>query len=75
MEKTIKKECLYVYNWVTLLYSRDWQNTVNQLYFNKKSVSVNNLEHKYHIQNLIKRNWTQYHSVLQICYMIIDFNY
>ena len=36
MEKNIKKECLYVYNWVTLLYSRDWHNIVNQLYFNKK---------------------------------------
>ena len=28
------KECLYVYNWVTLLYSRDWHNTVHQLHFN-----------------------------------------
>ena len=25
-----------MYNWVTLLYSRDWRNIVNQLYFNKK---------------------------------------
>ena len=31
-----KKERLYVYNWVTLLYSRDWHSIVNQLYFNKK---------------------------------------
>ena len=37
MEKNIKKkECLYAYNWVALLYSRDWYNIVNQLYFNKK---------------------------------------
>ena len=37
MEKNIyKRECLYVYNWVTLLYSRDWHNIANQLYFNKK---------------------------------------
>ena len=28
----IKKECIYVCN--TLLYSRDWHNIVNQLYFN-----------------------------------------
>ena len=37
MEKNIKKECLYVYNRVTLLYSRDWHNAVNQLYFNLKN--------------------------------------
>ena len=36
MEKNIIKEGLYVYNWVTLLYNRDWHNIVNQLYFNKK---------------------------------------
>ena len=34
MEKNIKKEYLYVYNCVILPYSRDWHNTVNQLYFN-----------------------------------------
>ena len=32
-----KKECLYVYNWVTLLYSRDWHSTVNQLSFSKNN--------------------------------------
>ena len=32
--KESKKECIYVYNLVTLLYSRDWHSTVNQLYFN-----------------------------------------
>ena len=25
-----------MYDWVTLLYSRNWHNTVNQLYFNKR---------------------------------------
>ena len=25
-----------MYDWVTLLYSGSWHNTVNQLYFNKK---------------------------------------
>ena len=35
MEK-IKKECIYVYNWVTLLYSRGWHNIINQLYIKKK---------------------------------------
>ena len=27
---------MYMYDWVTLLYSRNWHNIVNQLYFNKK---------------------------------------
>ena len=35
-EREYKKECLYVYNWVSLLYSRDWRNIVNQLYFSWK---------------------------------------
>ena len=26
-----------MYHWVTLLYSRNWHNIVNQLYFKKKS--------------------------------------
>ena len=34
------KECVYIYvcmyDWVILLYSRNWPNTVNQLYFKKK---------------------------------------
>ena len=29
-------DCVYIYNWVTLLYSRNYYNIVNQLYFNKK---------------------------------------
>ena len=28
-------ECIYMYDWVTLLYSRNCHNIVNQLYFNK----------------------------------------
>ena len=37
MEKNIKSYVIiYVYNWVTLLHSRDWDNIVSQLYFNKK---------------------------------------
>ena len=27
--------CLCVYGWVTMLYSRNWHNTVNQLYFDE----------------------------------------
>ena len=35
-EKNLKKNgCVYVYNWITLLYSRNYHNIVNQLYFNK----------------------------------------
>ena len=32
----IGKECIYMYNGITWLYSRDWHNIVNQLYSNKK---------------------------------------
>ena len=28
--------CIYVHDSVTLLYSRNWHNIVNQLHFNKK---------------------------------------
>ena len=42
--KKYKKECLFVYNWITLLYSRDWHGIVNQLYFNKKKFKENNME-------------------------------
>ena len=31
-----KKECIYMYNWVTLLHSRNWHNIVSQLYFSTK---------------------------------------
>ena len=33
MENNIKKN-IYIYKWITLLYSRNWHNTVNQLYLN-----------------------------------------
>ena len=29
---------MYVYDWVTILYSRNWHNIVNQLYLNKKVI-------------------------------------
>ena len=32
-----RKESIHVYNSVTLLYSRDWHNTANQLYLIKVS--------------------------------------
>ena len=31
--------CVCVYDWVTLLYSRNCQNIVNQLYFNEKKLN------------------------------------
>ena len=34
--KEYVKQCVYMYNWITLLYSRNKHNIVNQLYFNKK---------------------------------------
>ena len=34
--KNLKKNgCMYVYNWITLFYIRNYHNIVNQLYFNK----------------------------------------
>ena len=38
MEKNIKKKNVSVYNWVTVLDSRDWHSIVNQLYFNFKTL-------------------------------------
>ena len=40
MEKTIKKECIYVYNWVILLYSRVWHSIVNRLDFSKRYINT-----------------------------------
>ena len=44
-KKNVKK-CIYIYNWITLLYSRNLHNKVNQLYFKeihfkKKKLSEN----------------------------------
>ena len=36
MKDKKKNVYTYMYNWVTSLYSRNWHNTVNQLYFHKK---------------------------------------
>ena len=30
------RECIYTYDWVTLLHSRNWHTIVNQIYFNQK---------------------------------------
>ena len=40
MEKNLKKD-IYMYNWITLLYT--W-NIVNQLYFNKINKSESGIE-------------------------------
>ena len=34
------QECTYMHNWVTMLYSRNWHNTVNQLYSKKQVFSA-----------------------------------
>ena len=31
------KECIYMHDWIIMLFSRKWHNVVNQLYFNKKN--------------------------------------
>ena len=33
-----EKKNVYVYDWVTMLYSRNWHNTINQLYSNKNKI-------------------------------------
>ena len=37
----LEKECICMYNWVTLLYSRNWYNTVKQLHSNKNKMKYN----------------------------------
>jgi len=38
------KECIYTYEWVTLPYSRNQHDTVNQLDFNKNVYAIKNGE-------------------------------
>ena len=35
-----EKKCIYMYDWVTILHSQNWHNTVNQLYTNKKILNI-----------------------------------
>ena len=62
MEKNLKKNgCVYMYNCITVLHSRNYYDIVNQLYFNKtlkhekKSINVGVLEMKtvFEIQFLV----------------------
>ena len=39
--KEYEKACVYMHNWITLLYSRNPHNIVNQLYINKNYVFQN----------------------------------
>ena len=43
-ETNIQKEHIYIYDWVTLLYSRNWHSIVNQLYIN---LNIDTREHIY----------------------------
>ena len=36
----IKRMYIYMYDWVTLLCSRNWYNIVNQLYFSKNILKI-----------------------------------
>ena len=43
-EKTVwEKDCVCMYDWVTMLYSRNWHNAVNQLYNNLKRKKKNSI--------------------------------
>ena len=46
--KFVKRSIFYMYNWVTLLSSRNWHNTVYQRHFNKlkKNVAILGLKKK-----------------------------
>ena len=46
-----------MYDWVTVLYSRDWHNTVNQLPFNKNKQT--NGQQAQDLENLAKTNFHQ----------------
>ena len=50
---------IYVYDWVTMLYSRNWHDIVYQLYFNKKTQT------KKIIVNLITLSFSQ--LLYEIC--------
>ena len=50
-KRNIKKN-LYIYNWVTLLYSRNWHNIANQLYFNKNMLT--NLPNNHNVVTSMK---------------------
>ena len=38
--KIKERECIYLYDWITLLHSRNWHNIVNQQYFNEKYLKI-----------------------------------
>ena len=38
--------CVCVYDWITLLYSKNWHNIVNQLYFNKNETEYEKIKTK-----------------------------
>ena len=43
IEDNMRKGCIRRYDWVTLLYIRNWHNIVNQIYFNynkKRNVAI-----------------------------------
>ena len=58
----LKKECIYTYDWITLLYWSNW-HIVNQLHFNKN----NN-------KKVIKLNYHQCGEFYDAC-ILTDFKY
>lgn len=52
MEENMKKNIhIYVYNWITLMYSRNDHDTVNPLYFN------NTLKNEKNRENIQRENY------------------
>ena len=55
-----EKECIYVYAWVTVLYSRNWQNTVNQLNSNKNKILKKSAISMHLMTALLRRSFLFY---------------
>ena len=44
-EKNLKENgCLFMYDWITLLYSRNYHNPVNQQHFNKTNLKIKKIK-------------------------------
>ena len=56
MEKNMKKN-IYMYNWITLLYSRNYHNIVSQLYFKKMNFLKNGIYEHLVTFEIQQRSW------------------
>ena len=54
-----------MYNWVTMLYNRNWQNSVNQLYLNKNKLKkeIYFIGFVFMVLNVMIHYWLQFYKV------------